>query len=233
MAYAYIMSPSGGILQGDRLRVEIALRKGSRAHVTTQAATKVYRMSRNYATQVVDIVVGDGCYLEYIPDQLIPYGSSRFHQCVSMHVHDNATVVYSEVVTPGRTGRGERFEYDICSLKTVGLDQSSRVRFMDALLLEPKSHNPLTVIDPEGSPVFASLYILTGAIDAKALSDLVYDVLQRGSTSGGVSVLPRHDGVFARMTAGTSDELKRTIDEIVREVRSDVLGGEFTGTRKY
>jgi urease accessory protein len=232
MAYVYVMSPSGGVLQGDRLSIDISLEKGSRVHVTTQAATKVYSMNRNYATQVVNAVVGEGCYLELIPDQLIPYRNSRFHQCVSMRVHDDATMVYSEIVTPGRTGRGERFEYDICSLKTIGLDQASRVRFLDAMLLEPKRYSPLHLLDPERL-VFASLYIITRSLDPKSLSDTIYDILQEGPASGGASVLPGHDGVFARMIGGTADELKRAINSVVGRVRHDILGKRFTGTRKY
>src|SRR6266487_2880933 len=67
MAYMYIISPSGGILQGDR-----------------------YRMEKNYATQIVNVVVDDSCYFEFIPDQIIPYRDSRFYQKVDLKVHDNA-----------------------------------------------------------------------------------------------------------------------------------------------
>src|ERR671931_2035724 len=96
MAYMYIISPSGGILQGDRYRMEITLRNEAMAHLTTQGATRVYRMEKNFATQIVNIDVGEGCYLEYVPDQIIPYKDSRFYQIANLNVHDTATVVYSE-----------------------------------------------------------------------------------------------------------------------------------------
>ncbi|MGR3302938.1 MAG: urease accessory protein UreD, partial [Candidatus Scalindua sp.] len=51
MPYIYIMSPSGGILQGDRLRIDIHGHEDTIFHITTQAATKIYRMEKNYATQ--------------------------------------------------------------------------------------------------------------------------------------------------------------------------------------
>lgn len=35
MAYMYIISPSGGILQGDRYRMDITLRNHAFAHITT------------------------------------------------------------------------------------------------------------------------------------------------------------------------------------------------------
>src|SRR5438128_2608486 len=89
MAYIYIMSPSGGILQGDRYRMDIVLKNKACAHITTQGATRVYRMERNYATQIVNVVVDDGCYLEFVPDQIIPFRDSRFYQTLNLKVHDN------------------------------------------------------------------------------------------------------------------------------------------------
>ena len=102
MAYMYIISPSGGILQGDRYRMDITLNNNAIVHITTQGATRIYRMEKNYATQIVNVVVDDSCYFEFIPDQIIPYRDSRFYQKVNLKVHDNATMVYSEMIVPGR-----------------------------------------------------------------------------------------------------------------------------------
>jgi urease accessory protein len=114
MAYMFIMSPSGGILQGDRYRMDITLKNNAFFHLTTQGATRLYRMDKNYATQLVNITVGEGCYFEFIPDQIIPYRSSRFYQNVTLNAHDNSTMIYSEILGPGRVSSGESFEYDIC-----------------------------------------------------------------------------------------------------------------------
>lgn len=233
MAYVYIMSPSGGILQGDRLRIDIRLEKNAYAHVTTQAATKVYRMNSNYATQMVNVFVGDGCYLELVPDQLIPYRNARFYQRVKMQVHDNATVVYSEIITPGRVASGEYFEYDICCLKTIATDQDSRLRFIDALLLEPKKQEFFDGFVSGSKSVFANMYILTKNIDAKALSDVIHDMLKESSVNGSASVLPRNDGVFARMIANTAGDIKSAIDIVLSKIRKEILSKPFTGVRKY
>src|ERR671920_658858 len=141
MAYMYIISPSGGILQGDRYRMDITLKNNAFFHLTTQGATRLYRMDKNYATQLVNITVGKGCYFEYIPDQIIPYRNSRFYQKVTLNTHDNSTMVYSEILVPGRVGSGESFEYDICYLKTSAKNQNGDLRFIDIALLEPKKRN--------------------------------------------------------------------------------------------
>jgi urease accessory protein len=232
IAYVYIMSPSGGILQGDRLRIDVSLENNAQAHITTQAATKVYRMNRNYATQMVNLLVGDGCYLEFIPDQLIPYRNSRFYQRVKLQVHENATAIYSEIITPGRVARGEYMQYNICCLKTVAMDQNSRLRFMDSLLLEPKKKELFDNFMGTKS-VFANMYILTKKINVNDLSDAIHNTLYKSAVNGSASVLPRHDGIFARMIADTADEIKSAVNIILNKIRKDVLNKPFTGVRKY
>ena len=76
-ASIYVISPSGGILQGDRYRIGIKLSNNAHAHITTQGTTRKYEMEKDYATQMIDILVEEGCYCEYIPDQVIPYANSR------------------------------------------------------------------------------------------------------------------------------------------------------------
>jgi urease accessory protein len=233
MAYVYIMSPSGGILQGDRLKIDITLQNNAEAHITTQAATKVYRMHRNYATQMVNVFVGDGCYLELVPDQLIPYRNSRFYQHVKMNVHDNATVVYSETITPGRIASGEYFQYDICCCKIRATDQHSRLRFLDVLLLEPKRQKLFDGFGLGPKSAFANMYVLTKKIDPKTLSDTVHDILNHSSVNGSATVLPSSDGVFARMISNTAGEIKNSVDIVLDKIRKDILHRPFTGTRKY
>ena len=81
-----MLSRPQGNTQGDRYRMDITLSKDALFHLTTQGATRIYRMDKNYATQVVNITVGEGCYFEFIPDQIIPYRDSRFYQKVLLNV---------------------------------------------------------------------------------------------------------------------------------------------------
>jgi urease accessory protein len=53
-------------------RIEITLSNKALAHITTQGATRVYKMQNNFGTQMINIAQEEGTYLEYIPDQIIP-----------------------------------------------------------------------------------------------------------------------------------------------------------------
>jgi urease accessory protein len=233
MAYIYIMSPSGGILQGDRYRMDIVLKNKACAHITTQGATRVYRMERNYATQIVNAVVDDGCYLEFIPDQIIPYRDSRFYQTINLKVHENGTMIYSEIIVPGRVASGESFQYDICYMKALAKNQKDTLRFIDIAILEPKKRNLNTIGILGTFDVVGSTYILAKTDYVKELKDEINSGLQKFTHfSGGASILPYNSGVIVRMLGNVASDLRNAIYEIIKITRKIILNASFSGMRK-
>ena len=236
MAYVYIISPSGGILQGDRYSIDITLSNNALAHVTTQGASRIYKMERNYGSQIVNIKVEEGSYLEYIPDQIIPFRNSRFYQEVELTVHDNATMIYSETIVPGRVASGEKFEYDICYIKTIARNQSGKPRFIDIVKLDPKKVD-LTVDAILGnSEVVGTIYIVTREFYVK---DLLYEINEKikefedeGKISGGTSILPARQGIIVRILGKTAGDVKNLIFEVVKIARNQIIGASFSGIRK-
>jgi urease accessory protein len=232
MAYMYIISPSGGILQGDRYRMDITLRKHAFAHITTQGATRIYRMEKNYATQIVNIDVGEGCYFEYIPDQVIPYRDSRFYQEANLHVHDDATLLYSEIITPGRVASGEHFDYDICYMKAIAKDHNDGLKFTDVAMLEPKKRDMNVFGVLANHDVVGNMYILT--------KNKVQDINMRVNAGlqsipkvyAGATILPNNSGVGIRMLGNTASDLRYAIYEVVRIIREIILDAPFSGIRK-
>jgi urease accessory protein len=233
MAYMFIISPSGGILQGDRYRMDISLAEGAFAHITTQGATRVYKMERNYATQIININVGDGCYFEFIPDQIIPYKNSRFYQTLKLRVHDNATMIYSEIVVPGRVASGESFEYDICYLKAVGVNQNNHLRFTDIAILEPRKRNPNRLGVLNAHPVVGSVYLLCPSRFIKSIKEQINSTLSNSyEVIVGASILPYDSGMIVRMLGNGASDLRAAIFDVVRITRRSILNAEFSGIRK-
>lgn len=237
MAYLYIISPSGGILQGDRYRMDITLRNKAYAHITTQGATRIYRMEKNFATQIVNIDVGDGCYFEYIPDQIIPYVDSRFYQVANLCIHDNATMLYSEIMTPGRVARGESFAYDICYMKTRATNQDDDLRFVDVAVMEPKKRSMKAFGVMENYDTVGNMYMLVPRKYVQELSGKVGEMLAELAKGGvpvyaGASILPNDSGVVVRMLGDTFSTLKNVVFECVRIARKIILDAPFSGIRK-
>ena len=233
MAYMYIISPSGGILQGDRYRMDITLKNKAHAHLTTQGATRIYRMEKNYATQMVNVDVDDGCYFEFVPDQIIPYRDSRFYQKVDLKIHENATMVYSEIIVPGRVASRESFEYDICYMKSLGRNQNNKLRFIDIAILEPKKNN-LKLLGILGNfDVVGNMYILTKTKYVLDLNNEINSKLQRFTQiSGGATILPGDSGLLIRMLGYTAADIRIAMYEIITITRKMILNVSFSGIRK-
>jgi urease accessory protein len=233
MAYMYIISPSGGILQGDRYRMDITLKNKAYAHLTTQGATRIYRMEKNYATQMVNVDVDDGCYFEFVPDQIIPYRDSRFYQKVDLKIHENATMVYSEIIVPGRVASRESFQYDICYMKSLGRNQNNKLRFIDIAVLEPKKNN-LKLLGILGNfDVVGNMYILTKTKYVSDLNSEINSKLQQfAHISGGATILPGDSGLLIRILGYTASDIRIVMYEIITIIRKMVLNVSFSGIRK-
>lgn len=231
MAYMYVISPSGGILQGDTYRMDVSLFDGAQAHLTTQGATRIYKMEEGFATQEINITAESGCYLEYMPDQIIPYAGSRFYQKTNIKAHEDATVVYSEIITPGRVASGERFGYDVCYLKIQGSDLQGSVKFADSAVLEPKKLDAKTPGALE-QDVVASVYVMAPSGLVPELHRLANAALADKKVRGGASVMPHNCGIMARMLGDNAGDLQQAAGRIAEITRKLVLGAPYTKMRK-
>lgn len=111
---AHLHNLSGGILDTDSLACHVDLAPGAQAQVTSTGATRVYRSrSRDrVASQCTSVKVAAGAYLEFLPDQLIPFGGSRFEQTMRVDLEDRASLIWWDRVAPGREASGEIFCFE-------------------------------------------------------------------------------------------------------------------------
>ena len=223
MAHLFILSPSGGILQGDRYRTDITLSNNAVSHITTQGATRIYRMDSNYATQIINLEVKENSYLEFLPEQLIPYKNSRYYQKINLNVDTSSTLVYSEIIVPGRVAMGELFDYDICYLKSSGIN-GDQILFNDSSILEPKKHKISVPSIIGNNTIIATVYIITNKNNTKNLSDKINFLFQSNDeVKGGLSLLPNDAGIGIRILGNSSEEIRISIYNIAKTVREEVL----------
>ncbi|MCC3299119.1 urease accessory protein UreD [Arthrobacter caoxuetaonis] len=208
LPYTYLMSSGGGILQGDRQRTDMRFGPGTSAHVTTQAHTRVYRMDHGYATAVMNIEAGEGSYVEYLPDPVVPFADSRFYQQTSVVLDESATLVLGETVYAGRLARGERHAYDVYASDLEVRRPDGRLVALDRVRLCPKDDtgvgeaggvNGLGVL--AGHDVLAMLYVFTPLVPAAQLAETVNLAVSEsgGDLIFGVSTLPGDAGVWMRL----------------------------------
>ena len=86
----------GGILAGDHYDLRIALGDSAGARVTTAAATQVYRMPQGEATQSIQLQLGAGSRLEWLPEPTILFGGARFTQTTNITLGAGARLVHGD-----------------------------------------------------------------------------------------------------------------------------------------
>ena len=224
MAHIFILSPSGGVLQGDRYRTDIELKNKAISHITTQGATRIYKMNSNYATQMINLKVGKDCYLEFLPEQLIPYKSSRYYQKTTFTVDDSATLVYSETIVPGRVAMGELFDYDICYLRTLCYNDKNEIKFHDNSILEPKNQT-MNILGMFGNKtVLSTMFVVTKKEHAEKLYEKINQLFKdNDEVVGGASILPNDSGLSVRILSNSSEENKITVYNISRIIRIQII----------
>ena len=233
MAYLYIISPSGGILQGDRYKTDIIMKNNAVSHITTQGATRIYSMNSNSASQMVNITLDENCYLEYIPDQIIPYQNSRYYQKVNLNIHDDATLIYSEVLTPGRIAMNESFDYDICYLRTYCKNQNNRFRCLENMKIEPKKYDMKTRGVLGKYNIVGTVYVLTKKEKIQNLEEIINEKIQKSELiTFGTSILPNESGIIVKILGNNTEDIFEKIYDIVKITRKEILNAEFTKLRK-
>ena len=222
MAHLFVLSPSGGILQGDRYRMDVVLKNNAISHITTQGATRIYKMESNYATHLVTLSLKNNSYLEFIPEQIIPYKNSRFYQKTNLDIDDSSTIVYSETIVPGRIAMGEMFDFDVCYLKTEGVI-NEKTQFRDSSLLTPKTQKTQSLAMFDNKTILTSVYVLTKK-DVTKINDLINEMFSNiECMSGGSSIMPHDSGISIRVLGNSSEDQKTTIYEILKIIRKEIL----------
>ena len=224
MAHVFVLSPSGGVLQGDRYRTDIELKNGAISHITTQGATRIYKMNSNYATQMINLNVGKNCYLEFLPEQLIPYKNSRYYQKATFKIDDSATLVYSETIVPGRVAMGELFDYDICCLKTLCYDDKQEIKFHDNCILEPKKQTMNSLGIFGNKTAHSMMYVVTKQECIEELYETINQLFKdNDEIIGGASILPNNSGLSVKVLSNSSELNKITVYNIAQIVRKQII----------
>ncbi len=105
---AALATISGGLVGGDRLGIEVAADPGTEVLVTAQAAEKVYRSAGPECRVEIDLSVGDGAWLEWLPQETILFDGARLSRRTVVAATSEARILAGEILVFGRIARGER-----------------------------------------------------------------------------------------------------------------------------
>jgi urease accessory protein len=232
MAFIYAQNPTGGVFAGDRLVTRVAAGTATRVHLTTQSATKLYRMDAGEAIQDLRFTLAGDSYLEHVPDPLIPQAGARFRQRTVVEMELGARFVAAETLAPGRRARGERFAYDLVELRSE-ISCGGRELCADAFQLEPRRCRPAAPGLLGDHDYLASLLVVAPDHDAEALARELDDAVA-GATGAraAAGVLPAAAGALVRILAATAGAARAALHRAWEVARLRLLGIPLPPLRK-
>ena len=234
-ACVYLLSPTGGVVQGDDYQIDVMLAPNTHATLTTQASTKVYSMPRRGATQSMRVRVGEDAIFEYLPDSTILFRDANFIQGISLFLERGAKVALQEIVMPGRLARGETLVFSQYQSR-IEMADSDGLLLYDTCRIEPKCQPYLTgpgVL--EEYSCWGSWY-LVGNFEMdwwEMLCEVAELTLNQPSKSiGGLSQLQR-GGIVIRMLAHNAEVIQAAFQTIWNWLKTEHFGLETVDLRKY
>nr|WP_223183083.1 MULTISPECIES: urease accessory protein UreD [unclassified Streptomyces] len=233
-AYVYLMATGGGVVQADRYRIDAHCGPGAHVHLTTQAATKIFRMEWDYASQLVHLGVAPGAYLEYLPDPLIAFRESRFYQRTRVTVAPGATAVVGETLTAGRLARGERHDYRVLASDLEITRPDGTLLALDTQRLLPGADRR-GVTGPAvfaGHDHLATLFVVSDLRPAREIADTLHRALDGRDLTYGVSVLPEECGAWLRLVEDSPVRTAAAVAAAWRAVRLLLTGSPAPDLRK-
>jgi urease accessory protein len=234
MAFIYVQQSGDGFVQGDRNRIDIDCAPGSAVHVTTQCPTKVFAARQNLATQLVNLQVGAGAVLEYLPDPVVPCRGSRLFQRICLTADRQSSVILAETLLPGRVAHDEAHVYDLFWAELEVRRPDGTLLFSDVLRLIPADgENPKSIGLLGPYDVVATLYVITSKRDPVSLVTLLRSALATcPNVVAGVSQLPNDCGTAVRLLGPTSKAVQAALRTAWHAVRLPLLGAPAPNLRK-
>ena len=244
MAFVYLANPSGGLFQGDQIDVSVQVASGAKAHVTTQNATKVYTMPGGAAHQSVSLSVADDGYLEYMPDAIIPFKDAHLVQETTIEVAPGGTLLYWEIIAPGRVAMGESFDYTRLTNRLTVQGHLGQPTYREAYSLSPKSLSPLGLgvlgrepADSRQLPTartLGSMLILANVPGVGPLLEKLQDAVRSwNDVKAGVGRLPQGDGLAVKVIGAETATVQRALTRSWSLARKQLMGKDVPSLRKY
>jgi urease accessory protein len=218
--HVYLLHPPGGMVGGDRLRIEARVGPGARALLTTPAAGKFYRTAGADAELVQSLHVAEAGCLEWLPQETLVYSGAQAAVRTEVHLAEGARFLGWEILCLGRPAAGERFESGWCRT-SIELWRAGRRLFTERARFEGGGE----ILDARwglaGYPLTGTFF---AACDDPRLAERVRERVQAVSGDGLFSVTAIEGVLVARYLGQQAEAARRWLVPVWDAVRLALLG---------
>jgi urease accessory protein len=226
----FVITSTGCVVQGDRLALEVALGPGAQVHITSQSASKIHTMDANYAAQTQSITLGDGAYLEFLPDPIIPHRRARFVSDTRIAIAPTSTMLWSEILQPGRKHHhpDECFGVTLMSMSIMAARPDGVRLFTEKLLIEPARYPVRQTGVMDSFDVLGNVILCTPKDHADRIHARVQATVDHASgVAFGACRLPNDAGLVYKIVGRETAQVKAKVREFWSAVRNEVIGTDI------
>ena len=214
-AWVYTSNYGGGLVDGDRVAVDVEVGPGAAAFVSTQASTKVYRSPRGTSAELRGRVGPDGLLI-VAPDPVVCFAGARYRQVQRFQVANSAALVVIDCVLAGRCAAGERWAFsEYRSL--IEISRDDRLLVHDALALRASDgdlarrlgrFDVLAVAVVAGRALRAEAEVLLAAASRYPVARRADQLIMASSVG--------EDACVLRVAGTSGEQAGRTLRELLR-----------------
>lgn len=216
----FLMSPTAGLLSGDRLSSQLNLASGSQVVLASPAASRVHTMCGEGAQLEQQIQIASATFLEVIPESLVLQKGAQLSQITTLHVDTGGELLFWEVLFPGRLFRGEYFVFNYFRNQFF-LYYQKKLIALERYQIEAKgSKKDCGWEHFAKQSVYGSLYLVTEKKNPKFVEDL--HKLQEKNLWIGVS--PLCAGGYSIKILSESPVTFRKVQKKIRTLAYKLLG---------
>lgn len=208
----YLMSTSPGLFNGDKEYIFARLNEGAQLFLTTPSAGEMHPSPYDEeSVQTQTFFLEPGSLLEYMPEPVIPFKNSNFRGTNSLYMSKGSQAIVSEIVTAGRVGRDEIFQFKQFS-STFEVFWDNRLEVWDRLKLDPNTNLKSSGNFGNYTHV-GTLWVLSEKITTRHLEHIQTNILgdlEQFNCYGSASLLQKN-GVVIRLLGYNAQSLQRVM----------------------
>jgi urease accessory protein len=234
-AYTLLVNPSGGLVGGDGLSIDMNLDRDTHVLISAPSANRVYRSEEKLSEQLITIMVGPHAILEWLPEHTIPFAGSRFRQAIHANLAPGAAIILWDALASGRIARAERWAFTHLE-NEIQITTATGEALVERYILDPTTDLGRVGLAEEWDYV-ASLYVVSDAVSPETWADLELKVAAilgelPGQVLGGVS-RPAVPGLAIKLLARTAPDLTHLLDLLWAAARGALWNLPPVSLRKY